>query len=321
MNTLLPIIITTLGSTVSVDLPVPPDGGDRFVEADGCKIVIQNDQVSGPVDCRILVAMVDAQGNVTRKTVVLVPPASTVAAPLIEQTSEDQPEVEEDKPEARPDPKPAPPRQDKARQSSRGQAVDRTSKRTEQPPTRSEQTNPAKNQDFSFGPSFMVQRDWGDFGFSTYGVALEASFFDTYTVNVRWDGGSGRTTTSVVDVVEAVEQSLDVLTLGARYLVSMNARAHVYAGGRLGLARIETDALTAERQQLTASTQSVFVLGPSVGLGYTVGAALLRMGYGMLWATGDWYPANEYGSGEGDGPPKHSGAFTHNLEVGIGFRL
>ena len=305
----LSLYVGLLSTTIATaNLPATPEGGERFVKGLGCEVTIADESVSGPAGCKVQVATVTSDGDVKRTTIDLAHnPAPIEMAPSLE----DQPEVDEDRPDTAP---PEQPRNRTAMQPE--QRRPQTTRSSPPPPNRTNTGAPATQPtalDLAIGPSFVVQRDWGDFGFSTYGFALDAYIMKSFVVSIRWDRGTGRTTTSILDLAEAVEQNLDILTADARYLLAVNARAHVYMGGRIGIARIETDTIVAERQQLSASKQSAMVFGPSIGLGYTIGAAVLRVGYNMLWATGDWYASDEFGATEGEGPTEHSGVLSQNL--------
>ena len=78
--------------------------------------------------------------------------------------------------------------------------------------------------------------------------------------------------TSLIDVSQAVEQTLDLF--GARYQHPVTGQGQAYLGLHVGTGRIQSDAVLGEREQLSAQ-QSLLAPRPSAGIKYVAGSAAL----------------------------------------------
>ena len=133
--------------------------------------------------------------------------------------------------------------------------------------------------------------------------------------DIRWERGETRSKTSLIDVSQAVEQTLDLFFW--RPLSASFDRTRAGISGSRGTGRIQSDAVLGEREQLLAAQQSLLALRPSAGIKYVAGSAALGVGWALTWATGEWFEINKFGSEDGSGPPERSGILSHGIEITV----
>jgi hypothetical protein len=296
-------LLLTLAITVTpikpglVDIGPQASSTQVYVEGDDCEVKVDGRRISGEPGCEFTVAVIGEDGKVSRRRAQL--PG--------EQFAEDVPAPMSTPPVPQASPTPSRPVV---------QATPRTKAASSQP-SPNQETTPQKTQ-WSGGASAYLSRDIGPFGFVSGGIAGRAIWNDRLSIQLQLERGTGRAETDLLDVEEAIEQSLFLVLLGLDYQHHLTDGAYLCVGALFGTGRITAEAISDDRTTISESVQPIFVARPSAGIGWRTGPVSVSLGWQATFAQGQYYSADNYGETEGSKPPENEGLLSQGLELKLG---
>jgi len=172
-----------------------------------------------------------------------------------------------------------------------------------------------------YGLEAGVFRGLADFGFTGATLGLTKRALPWLDIKVAWLHGTGRADTPAIpDQLEHIEEELDLVQgmVVARHQADPSLALIAGVGGFAGLLR--ADEVSTATTTLSSASQALSGVLVNAGVEAAAGRARLNVAWNAYWAGGEWYPADDYGSGV-TGPPARFDLLSHGISVTVGIEL